>query len=250
MFLSNGFNGFISKPIVMQELDTILKEWLSPEKVASVSETPRAESETTDAAVDANFIKAVKKIAEINAEIGLNRFSHMHDMYRSTLDMFYRKITAECDNMTAFLESKELDSFMIAIHAMKSSLATIGAMQLSETAFKLETASKKNDVKYCTRNFPDFKKKLLSLHKKLSIVFPDVKTSLRKEPGDAGFLRENAQKALAATEDFDNDTAIGILKNLLLFEFGDENNALLEDALAALDNFEHESAVEILRKLE
>jgi CheY-like chemotaxis protein len=34
MFLASGFNGFISKPIVLQEINKILKEWLSPEKIA------------------------------------------------------------------------------------------------------------------------------------------------------------------------------------------------------------------------
>jgi len=34
MFLANGFNGFISKPIVLQEMDKMLKEWLSPDKIS------------------------------------------------------------------------------------------------------------------------------------------------------------------------------------------------------------------------
>ena len=34
MFLANGFNDFISKPIVLQEMDKMLKEWLSPEKIS------------------------------------------------------------------------------------------------------------------------------------------------------------------------------------------------------------------------
>ena len=34
MFLASGFNGFISKPIVLQEMDKMLKEWLSPEKIS------------------------------------------------------------------------------------------------------------------------------------------------------------------------------------------------------------------------
>jgi hypothetical protein len=34
MFLAGGFNGFISKPIVPQEMDKMLKEWLSPEKIS------------------------------------------------------------------------------------------------------------------------------------------------------------------------------------------------------------------------
>ena len=35
MFLSNGFNGFISKPISMKELDAILNEWILPGKVSA-----------------------------------------------------------------------------------------------------------------------------------------------------------------------------------------------------------------------
>jgi len=34
MFLANGFNGLISKPIVLQEMDKMLKEWLPPEKIS------------------------------------------------------------------------------------------------------------------------------------------------------------------------------------------------------------------------
>ena len=34
MFLASGFNGFISTPIVLQEIDQLLKEWLSPEKIS------------------------------------------------------------------------------------------------------------------------------------------------------------------------------------------------------------------------
>jgi CheY-like chemotaxis protein len=34
MFLANGFNGFMPKPIVLREMDKMLNEWLSPEKIS------------------------------------------------------------------------------------------------------------------------------------------------------------------------------------------------------------------------
>jgi len=34
MFLAGGFNGYIPKPIVLREMDKILKEWLPPEKIS------------------------------------------------------------------------------------------------------------------------------------------------------------------------------------------------------------------------
>jgi len=34
VFLASGFNDFISKPIILQEVDKVLKEWLLPEKIS------------------------------------------------------------------------------------------------------------------------------------------------------------------------------------------------------------------------
>jgi len=244
MFLANGFDGFISKPIVIKELDTILKEWLSPEKVRQNSESETTE---TDDAYN-HFIENIRKIDEINTDIGIRRFSGMKDILYNTLKMFYKNIPSECRNMTSFLETKDLNSFIISVHTMKSSLATIGVMRLSETAFELETASKNGDYDYCMEQFPELKEKLLALHEKLSVVFPNEEI-LKKESGDKKRLLEDAQKIIAAAEDYDNDTGIEIIKNLLPCDFGKENNTLLENALDALENFEYEGAVEILRKL-
>jgi CheY-like chemotaxis protein len=248
MFLANGFNGFISKPIVMQELDAVLKEWLS-DKVIPGYQLPRAEPEAADTA-DVGFMEAVKKIDVFNTEIALGRFTGMKDMYRKTLELFYQKILPECDNMTGFLADKDLQSFMISIHSMKSSLAIFGAMWMSETALKLETAAKEHEFDYCMREYPAFKQQLLSLHAQLSVVFPAEQAPQKNEPGDMEHLREDARKALAAAEDFDSDAAMEIIKRLLSYDFGEKINILLADALTALENFEYEGAADILKKLE
>ncbi|MDR1837954.1 MAG: Hpt domain-containing protein, partial [Treponema sp.] len=204
----------------------------------------------SDGDTDDDFIDSVKKIEEINTEIGMSLFPGMKEMYRSTLLMFYKKLLSECNKMTSFLESKDLENFMISVHSMKSSLATIGAMRLSETAFDLENASRREDSDFCALQFPEFNKKLLSLHKKLSVIFTGRRTLPEKEPGNTGYLRESARKAIAAAENFDSDTGIEIIKNLLSYDFGEEKNILLENAVTALENFEYEGVVEILKKLE
>jgi signal transduction histidine kinase/HPt (histidine-containing phosphotransfer) domain-containing protein len=244
IFLANGFNGFISKPIVVQELDAILKEWLSPEKV-----TMRIELEAANADDD-GFMEALKQIDDINMEIYRTRFPGMNEMYRSTLEMFYKKLLLECNNMDSSLKANDLKSFMICVHTMKSSLSIIGAIRLSDTALKLETASKDQAFDYCVQNFPEFHEKLLSLHKKLAALFPAGQTEQIKEPGDGEFLRTSVQKALAVIEDFDSDAAVEIMKSLTPYDFGGDKNILLTDALTALENLEYEGAAEILKKLE
>jgi len=197
-----------------------------------------------------SFLKEIEKIEEINTEIGLGRFDDKKDTYRTTVDMFQKKLPADCDKMADFLAAADLENFAIAVHTMKSSLATIGAMRLSETALELENASKNREIDFCRRRFPELKGKLLSLYKKLSVIFCGSLGPREKKPGDMSRLRENAQKALAAVESFDSDTGIEILKNLLSYDFGAGTNILLENALTALENFEYEGASENLRKIQ
>ena len=196
-----------------------------------------------------SFIKALEKIEEINTEIGLNRFQDKKDTYRLTMDMFQKKLPSECGKMTDFLAAGDLENFAIAVHTMKSTLATIGAMRLSEMALQLEKASKNKESDFCRQRYPELKEKLLALHKKLSAIFSVSQSPREKKPGDMTYLRENAKKALAAVEAFNSDTGIELLKDLLRYDFGAEPNTLLENALASLENFEYEGASENLKKI-
>ena len=81
---------------------------------------------------------------------------------------------------------------------MKSSLSTVGAMELSETAMKLETASKNGDINYCLEKFPRFRERLFSLHERLSVILPSAEAVCEKKQGDSVYLHENIQKALEA----------------------------------------------------
>jgi PAS domain S-box-containing protein len=250
MFLANGFNDFLSKPIVVQTLDEILRKWLLAEKI-----TRQAEPEMRDTAMDAgdeiqdSFWEELGKIDEINMEIGLRQFSGQREMYRNMLSMFQKKLISDCSTMAAFLEASDIKGFSISVHAMKSLLATIGAKGLSETAFAMETASKNQKADYCREQYPAFKEKLLSLQQRLIGLFPAAEVSSKIGPGDMGALREGVQKAQAAVEEYDNLAGMELIKNLLRYDFGGEINALLESAKAAFEEYQYADAAGVLEKL-
>jgi CheY-like chemotaxis protein len=242
MFLSNGFDGFISKPIDMLELEDVLREWLPPEKI----------EETEPAALDGaggGFILALESIEEINAEIGLSRFSRKANLYHETLEFFYNCVIKECADMSASLNANNIKNFGISVHSMKSELSAVGAMQLSEMALKLETAAKKNDSEYCQSRYPELKEKLLSLHERLSIVFPEKKAESAKGEGDAEYMRENVKKALLAADDFDADAGFNAISGLLEYDFGAENNTLIKNKEEAFRSFDYGAAKGFLSRL-
>ncbi|MDR2007116.1 MAG: response regulator, partial [Acidaminococcales bacterium] len=252
MFLANGLNDFISKPIDTHELNGILVKWLPREKVELCREADDAEdgeTEPTGGEPKSDFLNSLGKIGEVNKEIGLSRVANSEDMYRSMLELFYKNMLPECGKMSEFLRDNNTQGFSILVHAMKSSLSTIGAMKLSQTASELETASKNSELDYCLEVFPDFNEKLVSLHKQLEIVFPSENDTSGKKAGDIDHLRENVQKAIAAADDFDSDAGFEAIHNLLDYDFGEPNNTLLKNAARAFKEFDCVSAAENLKKI-
>ena len=248
MFLANGFNDFISKPIDMGKMSEILAKWLPEGKIIQRTEDDCPMD--PDDVIDSAFWDAIDDTGEINTTIGLSHVSGIESMYRDNLILFSKKLVQECEHMSVFLDNLDISGFSISIHAMKSTLATIGAMKLSEAAFKMETASKSKDLILCIERFPHFRDRLLSLHEVLSAILP-VKggKAAEKEPGDPGFLREQIQRALKAADDYDSDEGLEAVDSLLVYDYGAESNALLEHASAAFREYDCDKAREALAQI-
>jgi len=246
MFLSNGFDGFISKPIDIQEMYRILKEWLPLEKIEIQKDKEQEDAQEEE---NSEFLHAMMKIDEINVDVGLSRVSGMENMYKETLELFFEKLIPECDNMYNMINYGDISGFSISVHAMKSALSTIGAMSLSEMALRLETSAKDNDFAFCVDRFPAFRNKLVKLNEELSVVFPKAaKKQSRKKTGDKAYLLEKTEKALEAAADFD-DSGLNIINDLLTYDFGERNNDLLESVAKAFKDFNFSDAAELLNKL-
>ena len=254
MFLANGFDDFVSKPIDLQELDTVLKKWMSSEKIVR-STKPEEMAVTADTKNEAQdtFWDELGKIGEISIEMGLRPFEGMpgkEEMYRKLLVMFQKRLVSDCSAMTGFLENKDIKSFSIAVHAMKSLLATIGAREFSEAALALEMAAKKQEMDFCAGRYPALREELLSLHRRLSALFPSEEVAPQKKPGDTHMLRESLSKALAAAEELDDRAGKESITHLLAYDFSGEINALLKDAVSAFEKSEITGAFGALQKIE
>jgi HPt (histidine-containing phosphotransfer) domain-containing protein len=244
----------VTKPIETRDLNRALEKWLPPEKInrkneLTTSETMEFEKMLDDAANEeskdiTNFLDILDQIPEINTDIGMSHVSGMKILYYEGVSMFYKMLPVDCEKMSAFLKNSDIGNFAISVHAMKSILATIGAVSLSESALKLETAAKKKEYDYCAKYYPELEEKLLSLYKRLSGILPEKKDNSVKQPGDLTYLRANIAKAMAAIEDFDNDAGIEAMNNLLSYDFGKETNVLLQNTLAAFKNFDFTGAAE------
>jgi len=141
IFLENGFDEFISKPIDIRQLDSILNKMIrdmQPPEVIKAAQKQKAEITRlsvpqTDTYLHESFIRDARKAITWLEE----------------------------QNKTGGYKNEDvLRKFTIIIHGMKSSLWNIGETALAESAGKMEKNGRENDTDQIESSVPDFLKGL------------------------------------------------------------------------------------------
>ena len=144
MFLQNGFNDFLSKPIDIVKLNLILEKWIPLDKKNTVHKSSYKN-------IANNAAKNIV-IEGFDIEKGIHFSGGNFDSYLDTLAIFHKDGLKEINKLNLYLESQNMDMYNINIHAIKSALANIGAFALSEEAKSLEEASGRYDNEYIKIN--------------------------------------------------------------------------------------------------
>ena len=236
MFIKNGFDGFISKPIDSRELNHILNEFIRNKKPPEIVKNARREQQkklANSGNENQNTSKpgedsAVSQLFILDAESAIN-----------TLENIYKKI----DN----LGKEDISSLIITVHGIKSALANLGENELSAAALNLEIAGENSNLTELTNSTPSFIASLKSIIEKYKPNDKNEKTEITG--ADFDYLREKLNIIKKACETFDKETAKAALNELKEKIWTSPVNALLDDisinmlhssfkkAAAAADNY-------------
>ena len=142
MFLRQGFQDYLSKPIVVSKLDETILKYLPQElieKSASQQEYP------------VDFLKAAEnentKTNLVDWELGRRLCMGDENFFREILDMFVKSEFIQ--ELERYFENSDFVNYRIKVHAVKTNLANIGAMGAADMAKQMELAIKEeNDVAY------------------------------------------------------------------------------------------------------
>ena len=179
MFLSEGFDGFVSKPIVVEELERTLRkvlpknlisyEELSDETVKedvdeagneaeiTVDKTQsdntvegKEEADVKEAAPAGGFNEVMDKLKAcgVNVDEAMTYASGDTDLYEQLLMQFATGVSDRVSKLSAYHDNKEIKNYEVLIHSTKSNSKMIGFMDLSEEARLLEVAAHEQDEAY------------------------------------------------------------------------------------------------------
>ena len=149
MFLSEGFDGFIPKPIEITEFERVMKRVLPKgmityvaKQIESLVAQPQQETKEEPGRSKYEPIKAFGT----DIEAGLKYCKNDEEFYDQLLAEYAKNKSKKTDDLNRYLNDENWQDYSIRVHAVKSTSKMIGAMELSEMAKQLEDASKKADA--------------------------------------------------------------------------------------------------------
>jgi two-component system, sensor histidine kinase and response regulator len=123
-----GIDNYISKPFEIEHLRHILMYGLENRKAAAeVSSIERASS-----------VQALPFRQDFDHQIGIQRVGGDQETYKELLSDFIQQLPQKMEGMWACFRRNDLAGLGIAAHNLRGVSANLGALQLSEHAYRLE----------------------------------------------------------------------------------------------------------------
>ena len=156
MFIREGFDGFVSKPVDIVELERVLRRVLPKAMVSIEYESEEGEVLSTVSAADETTDDIFSKLHALGVDTdkGLGYCQNDREFYQKLLAEYAKTPEKKLGDLKRFYEEKDWKNYAIRVHAIKSTSKMIGAAQLSETARRLEDAAKKQELEIIEKEHP------------------------------------------------------------------------------------------------
>lgn len=144
MFLQEGMNDFVAKPIEFKVMVAKLKKWLPKYKIEKISEPIEVNGDGKRA--------EAPQIPGLDTRYALELLGD-ETLFWSVIEDYYRLIEKKHRLIKEYEETEDWKAYTIEVHALKSASRQIGALELAEKAARMEQAGREEDsilIHQCT----------------------------------------------------------------------------------------------------
>lgn len=265
-YLSEGFDDFLSKPIVPEKLENMIQSMLPKELLAERLPSDGLPLESTSGTQMKTSPPTAGVPDHLQEELplvdGLDwNYAWMHlpdmELLTYTVKEFYAQIDSAADNLeqsyARITEPEQLTQYRIQVHAMKSLAATVGILPLSGVAKLLEYAARDGKIDVVISVTPSFLDEWRSYRQKLYGVF-DLGTAAKEKVTDYSVIKALVEMVRISMQELDVDQADQMIAQLQSYEYPEDialNIRKLADSVTNLDSEEADSLADsLIRQLE
>ena len=185
--------------------------------------------------------------AGIDVNTGIS-YTGGQDKYVSAIQRFYKNYEKNKAKVKEYHDSKDLENYMITVHALKSNAKMIGATALSTGFETLESAAGNNDTKVIDELTPSVMNDYAALIEKLSPIgeMGDVHAAGEISADEA---KQTVTKLLEALDDFDDGLAKQLATKLAGYPFRMTQADKLKEAISLIEDFMYDEAADIIKEI-
>ncbi len=229
MFIKEGMNDFVAKPIEVRMLINTIRKWLPAEKIQKHSGSTKITPPKKQV--------ILPDIPELNIQ-GALKLLGSEELFMTILGDYYHAIPKKHKLIQTYKDKAEWHSYTVEVHALKSASKQIGADELADRAAALEAAGNANDIDIILQNTDELLAMYAHYHDILSPFFPERQETEGKPPITADILTDVFAEMKQAIDDLDTDKMDDAIHTLDGYSFDDENHELyirLCEAVADMD---------------
>lgn len=243
-YLTMGFHGFLSKPVVPAQLEKMIRDFLPPSLLEY--HEPDAKDEARK-----NRTKKIElpDIEGIDWDYALLHFPDSNMVYQTAID-FYDSIGFERDELLRYynnLDESILEDYRIKVHGIKSMSNTIGATALGGVAKLLEYAARDGDIERVRIMTPILIEELDSMQSRLSVLTSDVAKPQMEDMDNLFALLEMLKMSIMTN---DSETADNNMKQIMSYTYDEDIQTKLNHLNLHVMNLEIDEALEDIDKLQ
>lgn len=244
MFLEEGLDDFIAKPIEVNKMHKMVRKWL-PESLVVLDD---GTSSAADGAASAdnneeNVIDYLRKGGlEVDKAISM---LGSEDVYKDVTAIYTGMIEEKDQVILNAWENLDWSTFTIEVHAVKSSSRQIGALELGDLAEKLEMAGKAQDIQTVQDNIATLMSMRAKILELLGPVFGQNDEGGTKEVDEAE-IKAIFERMLAASDDLDISAMEKEIEALAEYKFDDAHKAMFNELKKGVDAMDFEVCEDII----
>ena len=250
MFINEGMNDFVTKPIEMRVIISKLHKWLPPEKIEK-----NRDKKMNAARLNANRDnKASQTTTDISIE-GLDvkramEFLGNENLFWSVLKEYYRVIDKKCAMIQEYEQKEQWKEYTVEVHASKSASKQIGALDLAQVAEQMEAAGNAGNAALIHKITPGMLEEYMFYKGILAPYF------VKQEEEQSGRAAKNDEMSVLfgemkeAMENLDMDAMEKVIKDMGQYSYSDAQRDIFEKLKNAVEDIDTERCEEILDEWE
>jgi|GEM_PF-340898 len=249
-FLVQGFNGYLAKPVMKDDLEDCLFSLLPKDMLRR-----REEAEEGAGTAEENpLLRAVREKSSLSVEDGI-RAAGSEKTFLDLLGQFSLMAKEGESRIQKAFANKDYKNFTVFTHALKTQARLIGATKLSEDSFELEKAGDalSNGEKLPLEELSVKTRQALLLYDKIARELSEILREYGEAPSDAEPISMEELKELyeameEAVTAFDFDTADRLIRMLSGVKVPESETERCRNLAIAVTKLDQEGILALLKE--